>query len=237
MPRATRGRRRPSGGTSRRDDSAWATVTVPEWRYDLEAPGRRIAASSILWYRKAFDGPPAQPGRRHFLVFAGVEWEAEVWLNGVFLGRHQWYFEPFRFDVTSLVREKNLLAVRVIAGPRFGEPICEFPLLPDVPAAEQLYVRDRAQSVRGHKIGMLYAGSGIGIHREVFLESTGLVCVAGLLVRWDAKTDRANVTLEIDSAVDGQATFDIRPFPRIFPGSRSARPLRSACPAARARKR
>lgn len=91
------------------------------------------------------------------------------------------------------LKEKNILAVRVIAGPRFGAPIFEWPVLPDVPATQQCCVGDFAKSVPGHRIGMLYAGSGFGIHREVFLETTGTVCVPEVFVRGDPRSGEAKV--------------------------------------------
>ena len=104
------------------DESTWEQVTVPEWRYAGEKGKSRVPVSCILWYRTQFNAEAAKPGQRTFLVFAGVEWEAQVWLNGKPLGSHRGYYEPFRFDVTGLLKEKNTLAVRVIAGPKFGEP-------------------------------------------------------------------------------------------------------------------
>ena len=78
-----------------------------------------------------------------------------MWLNGKPLGSHRGYYEPFRFDVTGLLKEKNTLAVRVIAGPKFGEPRAYWALFPVVPAQEQRYVRDKAQSIRGFTNGDL----------------------------------------------------------------------------------
>jgi beta-galactosidase/beta-glucuronidase len=160
--------------------------------------------------------PPS--GRRVFLVFGGVEWEAEVWLNGTFLGRHTGYCEPFRFDVSSSMKEKNVLAVRVIGGPRLGEPVFEWPILPDVPAAEQRYVRDSARSVPGHKIGMLRAGSGFGIHREVFLETAAAACVSDVFVRGDVRSGEAKVVVETDSTVGKDLVLEIQVLPENFEG-------------------
>ena len=56
--------------------------------------GCRSVASSGT--RTAFEASRLPSDRRAFLVFAGVDWEAEVWLNGEFLGRHKVYYEPFR---------------------------------------------------------------------------------------------------------------------------------------------
>ena len=179
--------------------------------------------SCILWYRTVFEADPPKRGQRVFLNFAGVEWEAEVWLNGAFLGRHQVYYEPFRLDVTAILKERNTLAVRVIAGPRFAEPVFEWPVLPDVPAAQQCYVRDFVRSVPGHRIGMLYAGSGFGIHREVFLETTGAVCASEVFVRGDPRSCEARVAVETNSSIDGECAFEIQLLPENFEG----RPFRA----------
>lgn len=153
------------------DDSAWEPATVPEFRY--AAAAYRQPQSSILWYRTRFSAGATPPGQRTFIVFAGVDWEAEVWLNGQSLGRHKVYYEPFRFDVTKLLKEKNVLAVRVFGGPRFGEPIAYWTVLPDPVADIQRYVRDPAKSIIGYKTDAQHLGAGFGIHREVFLETAG----------------------------------------------------------------
>ena len=87
------------------DDDGWDEVQVPhswpraEWR--------------VAWYRRRFDAPALSPGERAFLVFDGVYYLAEVWLNGRCLGSHEGYFGAFEFEVTELLREDNVVAVRV----------------------------------------------------------------------------------------------------------------------------
>ncbi len=68
-----------------------------------------------FWYRTEFKAPRLSSGRRAWLNFDGVNWKAEVWLNGENLGRIEGAFMRGRFDVTGLVRPggKNALAVRV----------------------------------------------------------------------------------------------------------------------------
>jgi beta-galactosidase/beta-glucuronidase len=58
------------------------------------------------------------PGRidaneRVWLTFAGAASVADVSLNGRFLGRHEGADEPFEFEVTSLLRDRNELIVEV----------------------------------------------------------------------------------------------------------------------------
>jgi beta-mannosidase len=205
------------------DDSDWEKVTVPQWRYGMESQKDKTTLSCILWYRTAFENVRPRSDRRVFLVFAGVDWEAQVWLNGTFLGTHKAYYEPFRFDVTSLLRDKNVLAVRVLGGPRFGAPVFEWPFLPDVPATEQRYVREFSMSVPGYQIGMLYCGGGFGIHREVFLETAASACVSEVFVRGDLPASEAKVVVETDSAVERELACEVQILPENFQGQSYAR--------------
>jgi len=90
------------------DDSAWASMRLPQnWFLGgLDHHG-------VVWYRREFRHRN-RPGKYATLRFDGVDYFAEAYLNGEFLGRHSGYFEPFEFDVTPTLRSgKNLLAVRV----------------------------------------------------------------------------------------------------------------------------
>ena len=56
------------------------------------------------------------PADRALLVFRGVDYFAEVAVNGISIGRHEGYFQTFEFDVTpQLKRGRNHLAVTVDA--------------------------------------------------------------------------------------------------------------------------
>ena len=68
-----------------------------------------------FWYRREFETPPIGEGRRVFLHFGGVNWKADVFLNGRSLGRLDGAFLRGRFDISGLVRtgQVNALAVRI----------------------------------------------------------------------------------------------------------------------------
>jgi beta-mannosidase len=69
--------------------------------------------SGVVWFRKRFDILLTQ-GEEYWLRFHGVDYFAKVWLNGVYLGDHEGYFQPFEFHITRLLRPKeNELLVRV----------------------------------------------------------------------------------------------------------------------------
>jgi len=76
------------------------------------------------WYRARFTAPAGIAGRRLTLTFHGINYKAEVWLNGRLLGTITGAFIRGVFDVTGIVKpgEENVLAVRVSPPPHPGIP-------------------------------------------------------------------------------------------------------------------
>ena len=70
---------------------------------------------SDFWYRTEFTAPPLSPQQFAWLNFDGINWKAEVYLNGEKLGRIEGGFMRGRFDVTGklLPGKPNALAVRI----------------------------------------------------------------------------------------------------------------------------
>ena len=77
--------------------------------------------SQPWWYVKEFELPQLKPGQHVCLDFEGISYKADIWLNGTRLASCDEVKGPFRqfsFDVTSLLRQKNELKVKVHrAGP------------------------------------------------------------------------------------------------------------------------
>jgi beta-galactosidase/beta-glucuronidase len=64
-----------------------------------------------LWYRRRFAAPDAD---RLLLHFGAVDYEAEVWVNGVAVARHEGGHTPFTADLTGVASgAENELVVRV----------------------------------------------------------------------------------------------------------------------------
>jgi len=94
------------------DDRAWQEVRVPgHWRDEASFS----CSDGPLLYRKRFEAGMLMPGERAWLVMEGVFYEADVWLDGSYLGDTEGYFFPHCFEVTALLRERgeHLLAVEV----------------------------------------------------------------------------------------------------------------------------
>lgn len=66
-----------------------------------------------IWYRKRFTYN-LEEGKRLFLNFGAVNYEAIVWLNGERLGSHIGGFTPFNFEITDKLKAgENSLVVKV----------------------------------------------------------------------------------------------------------------------------
>lgn len=86
---------------------------------------------SNFWYRgiKTIYSHPSQGGaggesnESVILCFDGINWKANVFFNGVKLGRIEGAFQRGQFDVTRLLRDgENYVAVEVICNEHFGSP-------------------------------------------------------------------------------------------------------------------
>lgn len=65
------------------------------------------------WYRIRFDKPADVAGRRVWLNFEGINYRADVWLNGRKLGDIRGAFVEGLFDVTECFSDHNVLAVKI----------------------------------------------------------------------------------------------------------------------------
>jgi beta-galactosidase len=128
-----------SGGfefaTAKFDDSKWRSLNLPhDWAVELpfvwddeqqghgyKPLGRRYPETSVGWYRRTFDIPKEDLGRRIVVEFDGAFRDALVFLNGYFIGRNDNGYAPFSFDLTDYVNYggKNFLVVRMDAS--FGD--------------------------------------------------------------------------------------------------------------------
>ncbi len=73
------------------------------------------------WYRSAFDAPADLAGKHLLLTFKGINYAAEIWLNGQRLGAMKGAFIRGQFDVSkALVAGANVLAVKVSPPPHPG---------------------------------------------------------------------------------------------------------------------
>lgn len=111
-------------------DASWRTVNLPhDWAVELpfestadgghgfKPVGPGFPQTSFAWYRRTFDLPETDAGRRLWLAFDGVFRDCDVFINGWFVGHHNSGYDSFRYDITDVANYggKNMVAVKVDA--------------------------------------------------------------------------------------------------------------------------
>lgn len=122
-------------------------ITVP-FTYETELSGINDPSHhSVVWYEKTID---LEKQKKYTLLFEGVDYFSQIWLNGKQIGSHQGAYERFEFDLTEALPGKNHLVIRV-----------EDSLAEDQPRGKQRWLTDN--------FGCWYVQT-TGIWKSVWLE-------------------------------------------------------------------
>lgn len=115
------------------NDAGWRSLNLPhDWvvelpfayspNFDVMAHGYKpvgglFPETSIGWYRKHFLINRKDSGQRFQIQFDGVFRDANVWLNGIYLGNNKSGYIGFAYDITDFINydKENVLVVRVDA--------------------------------------------------------------------------------------------------------------------------
>jgi hypothetical protein len=158
---------------------------------------------SDFWYRTEFQAPKMAHGELAWLNFDGINWKADVFLNGEKIGRIEGGFMRGRFDVTEkiLAGQANALAIRVEKNATPGsakQKTYESPgknggaLGADNPTYHASIGWDWIPTIRGRNTG---------IWGDVYLTLTGAVTLENPFVSATLPlpdTSRADISVEVD---------------------------------------
>ena len=79
------------------------TIQVP-FAYQAELSGiKEKRHCDVLWYAREITIPETMRDQRVLLHFGAVDYRADVWLDGQYLGGHEGGYTPFTFDITDLI--------------------------------------------------------------------------------------------------------------------------------------
>jgi beta-glucuronidase len=96
------------------------TLNVPgDWNSQDE---KLLYFEGTVWYQRSFNFHP-QPGKRYFLRFNAINYDAYVSLNDKRLGVHAGGFTPFEFDVTKQLQDGNNFVVVKVNNTRKKENV------------------------------------------------------------------------------------------------------------------
>uniref|UniRef100_UPI0040481B27 glycoside hydrolase family 2 protein n=2 Tax=Algoriphagus sp. TaxID=1872435 RepID=UPI0040481B27 len=81
----------------------------------LSGVQKTVGPDQELWYERQLELSLNRTNKRVLLHFGAVDWEAEVWVNGIRAGSHQGGFDGFSIDISDLLikGEKQTIRVRV----------------------------------------------------------------------------------------------------------------------------
>ena len=112
------------------DDSAWADVTLPhDWvaglpfapeashSHGYKTVGWKYPENSVGWYRRKLSIGPEKAGRHFTLRFDGIFRSADVWFNGIWMGREPSGYAVQSYDITPYIdfQGENVICVRADA--------------------------------------------------------------------------------------------------------------------------
>ena len=154
------------------------------------------------WYRTAFAVPANYTGKHVWLNFEGINYKAEVWVNGKQAGTIAGAFARGIFDVTALVKpgESAVLAVKILPPPNPSNPLEQTVALGLGPNGG-LFSKDGPTfiSTQGWDWIPGIRDRDMGIWQKVTLSSTGNVVMQDPYVFTHLplpRTDTADVTIE-----------------------------------------
>jgi hypothetical protein len=182
--------------------SFWNAGAIPDPNYgdNLHAISDSFFYADF-WYRDEFVAPALPAGRHAWLHFRGIDWKADVYLNGELLGHIDGGFMRGLFDVTKQLKPgvNNAIAVRIKKNATPGsvkEKTWESPdanggaIGADNPTYHATAGWDWIPSVRGRDIG---------IWSDIYLDTSGPVTIENPFVSANLPlpdTTRADVTVE-----------------------------------------
>ncbi|MCU1223383.1 MAG: glycoside hydrolase, partial [Edaphobacter sp.] len=154
------------------------------------------------WYRTVFEVPKAYKGRHVWLNLEGINYSAEIWVDGKQIGSMRGAFKRGIFDISAIVKpgKKAALAVLVTPQPHPGEPH-------EHTIRDGLGLNGGITAIDGPTFLSTIGWDWIpairdrdtGIWRKVFLSATGPVVVKNPLVTTDLplpKTDSSDVSVQ-----------------------------------------
>ncbi|QOT10821.1 beta galactosidase jelly roll domain-containing protein [Paenibacillus sp. JNUCC32] len=139
---------------------------------------------AAVWYKREFEVPKDWNGRI-LLHFGAVDYETEVWVNGVSVGTHRGGYTPFSFDITSHVKP--------------GENIVTVCAEDDVRSGRQPRGK---QSGRFYSHGCDYTRT-TGIWQTVWLEQVPQVYMSDMKLVGDPDNGCAHLEIKIDGNAAG----------------------------------
>lgn len=165
-------------------DSYDGSILVPfAVESSLSGVQKTVGRDKRLWYKRTFTVPSGWKGKRVLLHFGAVDWQTEVFVNGIKVGSHTGGYTPFYFDITSCLQKgEQSLVVSVFDPTNDG-------------------FQPRGKQVKNP--GGIYYTPVTGIWQTVWLEPVADAHLEGIV----SVPDIDRQTIRVEPKIKGEADF------------------------------
>ncbi|HHV60563.1 MAG TPA: beta-galactosidase [Clostridiaceae bacterium] len=133
-----------------------------------------------VWYRRTVTIPDSWYSQRVLIHFGAVDYETEVWINGISAGTHKGGYSSFSFEITKLLKQgSNVITVCARDDVRSGRQ----------PGGKQ--------SSRFHSYGCYYTRT-TGIWQTVWLECVPTEYIASYKLIPDPDNECVHINVDVD---------------------------------------
>jgi len=160
-------------------------VTIPHY-------GGPVGYSKKV-YETEFILEKIYPDKIYKINFDGVDYIATVYINGICAGKHEGFFSPFYFDISSCVKEGiNTLKIEVENDYAYSGSDEH----PEIGFGDKLYAFT-GLGWDDSEIGWHHCPPGSGIYGKVNIEICNRIYISDLYVRPVAEESRAELWVEV----------------------------------------
>jgi beta-galactosidase/beta-glucuronidase len=137
------------------------------------------------WYRTEITIPREYQNKQIWLVFNGINYRADVWVNGYQVADHKQtagMFQRFRFNITSFahIGVINCIAVKIyqVDHPGNPDPGTQFVVFGDTRGhATDIFKDETLKMSGGWDCAPVVRDRNMGIYQDVYLEATGDISI------------------------------------------------------------
>lgn len=144
-----------------------------------------------LWYKRSFtvEGEKLN-GKSVLLKFGAVDYEAKVWINGMYVGMHVGGFTPFEFEIAGFLRGgENTVLVKTKDGYSKEQP--------------------RGKQMWAQKPDLCWYTNTSGIWQSVWLEFTGYSYITGVHITPDIDNNRCYIEIDTNSKENDEISAEL----------------------------
>lgn len=141
-------------------------------------PNKENPWQKPYWFKTEFNIPESYNGKQVWLNFKGINYRAELWINGVMLADSSemaGMFQRFRYNITKYVKKNasNYIAVKIFQVDHPGTPGIQNEVFGDQRGASRDLFKDVTMKITGGwDCGMPVGDRNMGIYQDVYLSFT-----------------------------------------------------------------